>query len=72
MVPGWMQIALVVVLILLFFGRGRVSDFMGDLAKGITSFKKGLKDGANEQTAIAKSDAPQESVAPKQAEKKDA
>ena len=44
MVPGWLQIALVVVLVLLFFGRGRVSEFMGDLAKGITSFKKGLRE----------------------------
>lgn len=44
MVPGWLQIALVVLLVLLFFGRGRVSEFMGDLAKGITSFKKGLKE----------------------------
>lgn len=44
MVPGWLQIALVVVLVLVFFGRGRVSEFMGDLAKGITSFKKGLKE----------------------------
>ena len=37
---------LVVVLIfMLFFGRGKVSDLMGDFAKGINSFKKGLAEG---------------------------
>lgn len=50
MVPGWMQILLVVLLIVLLFGRGKISEFMGDLAKGIKSFKTGLadedKDGA--------------------------
>lgn len=45
MAPGWMQILLVaVVAILLFGGRGRVSSIMGDMAKGITAFRKGLKD----------------------------
>ena len=38
------QIAIVVVLIVLLFGRGKISDLMGDVAKGITSFKKGLKE----------------------------
>ncbi|WP_340108628.1 twin-arginine translocase TatA/TatE family subunit [Pikeienuella sp. HZG-20] len=45
MVPGWMQIALVVLLaVLLFGGRGKISSIMGDFAKGIKSFKKGMKD----------------------------
>jgi len=43
--PGVWQILLVLVLVLfLFGGRGRISSIMGDLAKGITSFRKGLKD----------------------------
>ncbi|MFN7400283.1 MAG: twin-arginine translocase TatA/TatE family subunit [Sandaracinobacter sp.] len=37
----WVIVALVV---LLLFGRGRISEMMGDLAKGIKSFKKGLAD----------------------------
>ncbi|TXG81730.1 MAG: twin-arginine translocase TatA/TatE family subunit [Sphingomonadales bacterium] len=37
----WVILLLVVVLL---FGRGRISDVMGDLAKGIKSFKKGLAD----------------------------
>ena len=44
MVPGWTQILLVVVLLVLLFGRGKISDLMGDVAKGIKSFKKGMAD----------------------------
>tara|TARA_Y100001970_G_C13621328_1_gene549672 strand:+ start:23 stop:205 length:183 start_codon:yes stop_codon:yes gene_type:complete len=42
------QILVVVVLVLIFFGRGRISNFMGDLASGIKSFRKGLEDEPNE------------------------
>tara|TARA_R110002096_G_scaffold225119_2_gene414399 strand:+ start:59 stop:298 length:240 start_codon:yes stop_codon:yes gene_type:complete len=45
MFPGWMQIALVALLVVLLFGRGKISGLMGDVAKGITSFRKGLKEG---------------------------
>jgi sec-independent protein translocase protein TatA len=34
----------VIVIALLLFGRGKISDMMGDLAKGIKSFKKGMAD----------------------------
>lgn len=44
MALGPWQIVIVVLLIVLFFGRGRISDMMGDLAKGITSFKRGLRE----------------------------
>lgn len=44
MTPGWLQILIVVVLIVLLFGRGKISDLMGDIAKGIKSFKKGMSD----------------------------
>ena len=36
------QIAIVVVLVVLLFGRGKISGIMGDVAKGIKSFKKGM------------------------------
>lgn len=49
MVPGWLQILLVVILaVLLFGGRGKISELMGDFAKGINSFKKGMKDEPSE------------------------
>jgi sec-independent protein translocase protein TatA len=34
----------VIVVVLLLFGRGKISDLMGDVAQGIKSFKKGLQD----------------------------
>jgi|TARA_B110000967_G_scaffold170376_1_gene180299 sec-independent protein translocase protein TatA len=44
MFPGFWQVAIVVVLVVLLFGRGKISSLMGDVAKGIKSFKKGLSD----------------------------
>ena len=41
---GFWQIAIVVILVVLLFGRGKISSLMGDVAKGIKSFKKGLSD----------------------------
>jgi sec-independent protein translocase protein TatA len=40
----------VVVAVLLFGGRGKISDLMGDVAKGIHSFRKGLNDPDEERT----------------------
>ena len=54
MSPGWMQILLlVVVALLLFGGRGRISSIMGDMAKGIRSFRTGLNEG-EEPRAVPK------------------
>ena len=47
---GFWQIAIVVDLVVLLFGRGKISDLMGDVAKGIKSFKKGMKDPTQDQT----------------------
>ncbi len=38
------HILIVAVLVVLLFGRGKISDLMGDVAKGIKSFRKGLAD----------------------------
>jgi sec-independent protein translocase protein TatA len=40
----WHWVILLVVVLVLFGGKGKVSDLMGDVAKGIKSFKKGLAD----------------------------
>ena len=52
------QIAIVVVLVVLLFGRGKISSLMGDVAKGIKSFKKGMSDdsSSNNQDDSSKSD----------------
>ena len=46
---GFWQIAIVVVLVVLLFGRGKISSLMGDVAKGIKSFKRGMKDPIQDQ-----------------------
>jgi sec-independent protein translocase protein TatA len=56
----WHLLILGVIALVLFGGRGKVSDLMGDFGKGISSFKKGLADskeeprGLNAQTAADK------------------
>ena len=43
----------VIVVIMLLFGRGKISELMGDVAKGVKSFKKGLADDDDDQEAKA-------------------
>ena len=43
--PGLLLIAVVM---LVLFGKGKVSSLMGEVGKGITAFKKGVKDGSQE------------------------
>ena len=48
--PSLTQIAVVVIIIVLLFGRGKISSLMGDLAKGIKSFKKGMASDVTEES----------------------
>ena len=54
---GWWQILIVAVLVVLLFGRGKISELMGDVAKGIKNFRTGLaeddedEDEADSETA---------------------
>lgn len=48
---SWTHILVVVALVVLLFGTGRVSTLMGDVAKGIKSFKKGLAEDDDEVTS---------------------
>jgi sec-independent protein translocase protein TatA len=41
-------ILLIAVVVLVLFGRGKIAGLMGELGKGITAFKKGVKDGTDE------------------------
>ncbi len=47
---GIWQIAIVVILVVLLFGRGKISSLMGDVAKGIKSFKKGMASDVTEDS----------------------
>ena len=60
---GFWQIAIVVVLVVLLFGRGKISSLMGDVAKGIKSFKKGMSENPdqNNQSSENKSSEDQDS-----------
>ncbi|MGB0499246.1 MAG: twin-arginine translocase TatA/TatE family subunit [Rubricella sp.] len=46
---GFLIIAIVV---LVLFGRGKVSSLMGEIGKGITSFKRGMSEGQSEERQI--------------------
>jgi len=52
--PGLLLIAIVV---LVLFGRGKISSLMGEVGKGITSFKKGVNDGKAELEQAAAEEA---------------
>ena len=41
---GWTGIIIIAILIVILFGKGKISSIMGDVAKGIKSFKKGMSD----------------------------
>lgn len=51
----WHIVVLAVVVLVLFGGKGKISDVMGDFAKGLTSFRKGLTED-DSQPAKEKND----------------
>jgi sec-independent protein translocase protein TatA len=62
----WLLVILVVVLL---FGRGKISDLMGDVAKGIKSFKKGMADDTAEASGEDKVKTLEQSAEDKVADK---
>ncbi|MEO0679525.1 MAG: twin-arginine translocase TatA/TatE family subunit [Pseudomonadota bacterium] len=70
MAPSIWQLAIVGILVVLLFGRGKISSLMGDVAKGIKSFKKGMADD-DEPSKVAREGEEAVDVTPA-AEKKDA
>ena len=48
---GPMGLILIAVVVLVMFGRGKISGIMGEVGKGITSFKKGISEGEKELEA---------------------
>ena len=47
---GWTGIIIIAILVVILFGKGKISSIMGDLAKGIKSFKKGMSDDSSTNT----------------------
>ncbi len=56
----WHWLIVGAVLLVVFGGRGKISDMMGDVAKGIKAFKKGMSD--EETEAASKSEAPVKTI----------
>ena len=54
----------VLAIVLLLFGTGRVSNLMGDLAKGVKAFKKGLQDEDETAAPVAPKTLPADAAAP--------
>jgi len=52
MSPSIWQILIVVILAVLLFGRGKISALMGDVAKGIKSFKRGMAEDIEEAKPV--------------------
>ncbi|MEO0668225.1 MAG: twin-arginine translocase TatA/TatE family subunit [Pseudomonadota bacterium] len=52
--PG---ILLIAVVVLVLFGRGKIANLMGEVGKGITSFKKGVNEGKEEIEAATAEEA---------------
>ena len=62
---GLWQVVIVGLVILILFGRGRISEMMGDFGKGISSFKKGMSDEQEAKPASkAQIEAPAKDAAP--------
>jgi sec-independent protein translocase protein TatA len=53
----WHIVILGVVALVLFGGKGKISDLMGDFGKGVNSFKKGLGEGAKEDPKVINGEA---------------
>ncbi len=49
---GPFQIVIIALVLLLLFGRGRISEMMGDVGKGVKSFRQGLADGSSSATTL--------------------
>ena len=56
MTPSIWQLLIVLVIVLLLFGRGKIPQLMGDMAKGIKSFKRGMTDEDKNDNIEKKSD----------------
>ena len=53
---GWTGIIIIAILVVILFGKGKISSIMGDLAKGIKSFKKGMSSEEKEDKSNSDKD----------------
>lgn len=61
---GWPQLLLIAIVVLVLFGRGRISEMMGDFGKGISSFKKGMNEEESKPAPSAQIESPAKDPVP--------
>jgi len=66
----WHWVIVLVIVMVLFGGRGKISELMGDMAKGIKTFKKGMADEDSEKQPPTIDHDPGSPIASEAAEKK--
>ncbi len=59
---SWWQILIVALLVVLLFGRGRISGIMGDVARGIRSFRTGLREEVTHEIETSESEKEKDKV----------
>ncbi|QIQ86851.1 twin-arginine translocase TatA/TatE family subunit [Erythrobacter sp.] len=66
---GIWQILIIALVVLVLFGRGRISEMMGDFGKGISSFKKGMseEDSSSDPAKAKRIEAPAHEASPSEA-----
>jgi sec-independent protein translocase protein TatA len=60
---GIWQVVLILLIVLILFGAGKLPKVMGDVAKGVKNFKAGMKDDDEDDKKVLTSDAPEPEVA---------
>jgi sec-independent protein translocase protein TatA len=60
---GIWQVVLILLIVLILFGAGKLPKVMGDVAKGVKNFKAGMKDDEDEDKRVLTSDAAEPEVA---------
>jgi sec-independent protein translocase protein TatA len=66
----WHWVIVLVIVVVLFGGRGKISQLMGDVAKGIKTFKKGMAEDEDKAEPQTIDHDPAATVAPDRAEQK--
>jgi sec-independent protein translocase protein TatA len=60
---GIWQVVLILLIVLILFGAGKLPKVMGDVAKGVRNFKAGMKDDEEEDKKVLTSDAAEPEIA---------
>ena len=68
---GWPQLLVIAIVVLILFGRGRISEMMGDFGRGISSFKKGMSEDDAKPAPSAQIESPAKDEVPSETKTSD-